>query len=240
MVLADSWSKFRPISLCSCFHKIISKILNDRLTPLLPSLISENQSGFLPGRSIVDNILLTQELASSIDHKIRGSNLILKLNLLKAYDRVNWGLTQIISALDFSENRVDLIMKYVSGCHISILVNGESYGFIPSAHGLRQGDPSLPSLFILAGEYFSRGLNSLFTKNPSLFYHSKGKLQISHLAYVDDYIIFYKGFKTGLQKLMAFFKHYELVSRQKINVSKNNIFLGKRANGTMTSETISF
>lgn len=47
--LVDSWPKFRPISLCSCFDKVISKLLNDRLTPLLPGLISKNQSGFLPG-----------------------------------------------------------------------------------------------------------------------------------------------------------------------------------------------
>lgn len=88
VVLADSWSKFRPISLCSCFHKILSKKSNDWLTLILSDLISDNQSGFLPSRSIVDNILLTQEMSSSIDHKIRGSNLILKLDLLKAYDRV--------------------------------------------------------------------------------------------------------------------------------------------------------
>lgn len=85
-----AWSDFRPISLCNCSHKILSMLLNDRLATVLPGLISENQSGFLQGRLISDNLLLTQELIHSLDVKTRGSNIALKIDMQKAYDRLNW------------------------------------------------------------------------------------------------------------------------------------------------------
>ena len=88
--ITTTWADFRPICLCNNFLKLLSKILNERLNPYLPLMITENQSGFVKGRSIADNILLTQELILALDHRVRGANLVLKLDMLKAYDRVNW------------------------------------------------------------------------------------------------------------------------------------------------------
>lgn len=57
-----NFSELKPINLSNFSCKIITKILSKRLNPLLPSMISENQSGFLKGRLITENILLTQEI----------------------------------------------------------------------------------------------------------------------------------------------------------------------------------
>ncbi|KAL4018315.1 hypothetical protein IC575_021906 [Cucumis melo] len=59
---AEQMEEFRPISCCNVIYKCISKILADRLRVWLPSFIGSNQSAFIPGRSIIDNILLCQEL----------------------------------------------------------------------------------------------------------------------------------------------------------------------------------
>ncbi|GJU24535.1 hypothetical protein Tco_1163156 [Tanacetum coccineum] len=81
---------FRPISCCNVLFKCITKILSNRIKESLKSLISPNQSTFVPGRSISDNILLTQELIH-IYHLDRGSpRCAFKIDIQKAYDMVNW------------------------------------------------------------------------------------------------------------------------------------------------------
>ncbi|EOY17515.1 Uncharacterized protein TCM_042331 [Theobroma cacao] len=87
---ASQWSEFHPISLCTVLNKIVTKLLANRLSKILSSIISENQSGFVNGRLISDNILLAQELIGKINARSRGGNVVLKLDMAKAYDRLNW------------------------------------------------------------------------------------------------------------------------------------------------------
>ncbi|KAL0331163.1 UNVERIFIED_CONTAM: hypothetical protein Sangu_1661800 [Sesamum angustifolium] len=57
---SQSWSEFKPISLCNVTNKILSELLYNKISQALPDLISPSQSGFVPGRLIADNILLAQ------------------------------------------------------------------------------------------------------------------------------------------------------------------------------------
>lgn len=84
-----SFSELRPISLSNFTTKIISKILAERLNPLLPKLISDNQSGFVKGRLITENILLAQEIIQNITKTNMGGNMFIKLDMAKAYDRMS-------------------------------------------------------------------------------------------------------------------------------------------------------
>ena len=54
----DTPDKFRPIALCNIIYKIISKVIANKLKPLLPVLISPEQSGFMEGRKILDGVIL--------------------------------------------------------------------------------------------------------------------------------------------------------------------------------------
>lgn len=89
---ADSMKDLRPIALCNVLYKIIAKVLSNRLKKLLPNLITENQSAFLPNRSIMDNVLVAFELLHYMKQKKKGNDgdVALKLDVNKAYDRVSW------------------------------------------------------------------------------------------------------------------------------------------------------
>ncbi|XP_070042828.1 uncharacterized protein [Nicotiana tomentosiformis] len=68
---------------------IISRVMHDRLEKIFPPLISSNQSGFVKGRTIFENMLLTQEIVTDIRLREKPANVVIKLYMAKAYDRVS-------------------------------------------------------------------------------------------------------------------------------------------------------
>ncbi|XP_058111279.1 uncharacterized protein LOC131254304 [Magnolia sinica] len=81
-------SDFKPINLCNCIYKISAKIISSRLNSLLLKLISVEQGAFIKGRDIAKSIVLAQESIRDISRHVRGRNLVIKLNIKKAYGRV--------------------------------------------------------------------------------------------------------------------------------------------------------
>ena len=155
----STFSRFQPISLCNSSYKILNKIIATRLKPILPSLISENQGGFLANRQISDSILLVQEaIHSSQVRKEKG--FILKLDLANAFDRVQHSfLLVFLKKMGSAPPFINLVQACISGPWISPLINGRPGPSFQSSRGLRQVCPLSPYLFILMAESFSRALD---------------------------------------------------------------------------------
>jgi hypothetical protein len=118
----------RPISLCIVLYKLISKVVANQLKVVLPDVISPSQSAFVPGHLITDNVLLTYELTHYLKNKRKGVEgaAAIKLDMRKAYDRVEWGfLYNMMIKMGFRRQWTHLIMRYVSTVNYRIKVNGE-------------------------------------------------------------------------------------------------------------------
>jgi hypothetical protein len=92
---------FRPISLIHSFTKLITKILANRLAARLEEMVSTNQSAFIKGMFIQDNFLLVQQTACFL-HSQKQPQIILKLDISKAFDSVSWVfLLEVLGKLEF-------------------------------------------------------------------------------------------------------------------------------------------
>ncbi|GKA13247.1 hypothetical protein Tco_0692893 [Tanacetum coccineum] len=168
-------SDFMPIACCNVLYKCISKVLTNRIKKGLEMVVSSNQSAFISGRYIQDNILLTQELLKGYNRKNGPNRCALKIDLQKAYDTVSWSfLESILGRFGFPEKMVKWIMTCITSSAFSICVNGQAYGYFKGARGLRQGDPISPYLFTLVMEV----LNLIIIKNIK----SDGKLPMKYLG----------------------------------------------------------
>ena len=135
---SDNAQGFRPIALCNVIYKILATLIAKRLKPLLPNIISPEQTGFVEGRKILDGIVVSQKMIHSLNQK-KQKGMMIKLDLSKAYDHLSW--------------------KYLRA------VLG-AYGFGKGILFLR--DPISPFLFIMAveglGRYFKKELTEKKSK----------------------------------------------------------------------------
>ncbi|XP_060194976.1 uncharacterized protein LOC132624175 [Lycium barbarum] len=215
----ETFADVRPISLSKFINKVISRMVQDKLECLLPSIISPNQFGFFKGRCIIENVLLTQKVVTDIRQRGKPANVVLKLDMEKTYNRVSWMfLIRVLRKMGFAKVFIDIVWRLIANNWYSILLNGQASGFFHSTRGVKQRDPLSPALFILSAEVLSRPLNSLFENNDFRSYGMpKWSTNLNHLANADDRIIFTStDFKT-LELIMGVLHGYEQISCQLIN-----------------------
>lgn len=220
-------AEYRPIALCNVFFKIISKLLSLRLKPVLHMIILENQSAFIPGRAIADNVLITHEVLQFLktSQAKKRCTMAVKTYMSKAYDRVEWPfITRVLQRLGFHAKWVNLIMECVSTESYSYLVNDSMHGSIIPGRGIRQGDPLSPYLFILCGQVLS-GLCQKAERDNTLqgIRVARGSPRVNHLLFADDTMFFCQTSTDSCNKLKSILREYEQASGQKINVDKSSI-----------------
>lgn len=225
---SETMSELRPIALCNVLYRILSKVLVNRLKQVLPRLISKAQSAFVAGRSIMDNVIVAFEMIHYMKRKSKGKDgtVALKVDMSKAYDRIDWGyLKNIMLKMGFAPRWVEMMMLCVSSVSYNVLVNGEIVGPIQPRRGLRQGDPLSSYLFIICAE----GLSSLIEKAEARgAIHGvkicRGAPTVSYLLFTDDSYFFFRDSSHECMVMRDILQTYERGSGQAINLSKSGIF----------------
>lgn len=224
----DSVNQFRPISLCNNSYKILSKVLANRLKSILPNLISEQQNAFVPGRQIQDSILIAHEAFHylRIKRRTKKYELGLKVDMNKAYDRVEWDfLEAVLHKMGFHATWISLVMKCVTTVSFSVKLNGKQGAFFTPSRGLRQGDPLSPYLFLLVTEVLSLNLSKAVSgERLQGIKLSRNCSGLSHLFFADDSLYFLKATVSNCQSLKTILDDFCLASGQTINHDKSSLF----------------
>lgn len=129
----SSFSDFHSIALCTTLYKIFTKGILVRLSRLLPWIVSLEEGGFVPHRETSEGVIVAHEILHSISQQ-KVSTMILKLDMLKAYDHVNWqSLVVVLYHLGFSHCWVKWVFSCISSTYFSVLINGSPSGFFASS-----------------------------------------------------------------------------------------------------------
>ncbi|CAL0299683.1 unnamed protein product [Lupinus luteus] len=224
---ANKIEDFRAIALANFQFKIITKVLADKLSVVAAKIVSPQQRGFLKERHIFYCICLASEATNLLDHKTFGGNVILKLDIRKAFDTMDWDfLLKTLTAFGFNQKFTNWINVILNSAKLSVNVNGNSVDFFECKRGVRQGDPLSPLFFCIAEDVLSRGITNLVAEGKLSTISGPGNIKTtSHVLYADDVLVFCKGLKKEIDGLNQILRDYANNSGQVINHSKCKFYI---------------
>jgi hypothetical protein len=217
--------QFRPIALCNVIYKIITKVIANRLKPILPFVISKEQDGYVEGRKIMNSVILANEVVSSLK-TTKTPGMLIKLDLSKAFDRASWQyLRAILESFGFEHDWVNWILNLTSSTFFSILINEVPLRPFSTSRGIRQGDPLSPFLFVLMAEGLGRYIKSAVLEGTLLGLPLHNiRHAPSHSQFIDDTLLMNSPTTREAHKLNSILSDFTEVSGMTLNLEKSKLF----------------
>ncbi|CAN6182020.1 unnamed protein product [Urochloa humidicola] len=217
--------QYRPICLLNVGFKIFTKVINNRILVLADKLISRTQTAFIPGRDIMEGVVVLHETIHEM-HRRNRDGVILKLDFEKAYDKLKWPFVQqVLRMKGFSSTWCGWIQKIMTRGSVAIKVNDDIGHYFQTKKGVRQGDPLSPILFNIVVDMLAVLINRAKREDQvrGVIPHLVDE-GLSILQYADDTIIFMDNDLEGAQNMKLLLSAFEQLSGLKINFRKSEMF----------------
>lgn len=215
---------YRPISLLNVDYKILTKALTSKLRPFMSTLIHEDQTYSVTGRTIHDHNHTLRDIITYAEDK-QLNTCILSLDQAKAFDRVSHSfLHKVLNQCNFGPNFRKWIEIIYSKPQSAVIVNQTLSEAFPLGRSVRQGDPLSPLLYVLSLEPL---LNKIRRDKEVKGIQLPGGGEQKLIAFADD-TNFFPTDKQSVKKILEHFKHFGKGSGSEINETKTQALkLGK-------------
>ena len=207
---------WRPISLLNIDYKILSKVLAKRMEQHLPKLIHSDQTGFVSGRYIGQNIRLLSDIMEFSESK-NFQGILLFVDFEKAFDTLEWSfISKTLEVFNFGNKFKKWFTVLYNGVQSSVVNGGFMTNYFEITRGVRQGCPLSPSLFILAVELLALKIRQ--NKNcEGIYLPNNQEVKISQFA--DDTTIITNN-TDSLKSHLQTIEWFGTVSGLKLNKKK--------------------
>ena len=222
-LLLKNW---RPITLLNTDYKILAKILSVRLGSVLDKIVHPDQTAYIKGRFIGENIRLIEDVIhyAKLLHK---PGILLAIDFEKAFDTLKWSyLQKTLTSFGFGEIFCRWVKILYHNISSSILNNGHLSNAFHPERGIRQGCPLSALLFILAVETFAIEIRN--NKNVRGISIGTKQIKISQLA--DDTTCFVEDIRSA-EMVIKTLKCFHFCSGLKVNMEKTEaMYIGSLIN----------
>ena len=217
---------WRPITLLNIIYKIASGCIAHRIKSVLDTIINEDQTGFLSGRFLGENIRTVYDIMNYTEqNNIPG--MIFLIDFEKAFDSISWFfIMKVLRFFNFNSSIIQWIKTFTNNIFSNINMGGNLSQPITISRGCRQGDPVSSYLFLICAEILSLKLRN--SKNITGIKINQTEYILSQFA--DDTTIFLDGSENSLKSTLAEIKWFGKLSGLKINLTKSHvIWIGAKA-----------
>lgn len=213
-------NSYRPISLLNSDIKIFAKIIASRLETVISDLVSQDQTGFIPGRHSFTNIhRVLHVMHSSASSAV--PEIIVSLDAEKAFDRVEWEyLFKALEKFGFGQEFISLIRLLYSHPKAAVVTNNIRSQPFSLSRGTRQGCPLSPLLFALAIEPLSIALKNLLNFKGIC----RGTLEHKLSLYADDLLLYVSDPVSSIPYIVDTLYNFGSFSGYKLNYAKSQCF----------------
>ena len=220
----NSLSSYRCINLSSCIEKLLTKIINERLSKWFEKyqIINSEQTGFQKGNSVLDNILLLKEVMK-IYKKQNRPVYICFLDLSKAFDSVPLNnLKSKLHAILPEGSLLSLIINLIENKNYRVLYNGEETELYTLTEGVPQGDSMSPTLFCL---YINDMVDTLRQNERITDPVVINDMKIATVIYADDIVLMSQS-QEGIIRQIKIVQDFCSGNGLKINYKKTKVMIG--------------
>ena len=230
----DQLSNWRPISLLNTDYKILTAAFTKRLQTVLPNLINGDQTAYIKGRYIGQNIRLIQDVIDyADDEELEGA--ILFMDFSKAFDTLERNfLYATLHKFNFGNYFINTVKTMYNSSESCIINNGWLSSYFDLHRGIRQGCPLSALLFLLAVEIMathvrqSSDISGFTINNNYVFFPDFSDIKISQVA--DDTTLFVTD-EISIHNAIAVVNAFGSVSGLQLNVGKSEgLWLGRWKN----------
>ncbi|MCU7801406.1 MAG: reverse transcriptase family protein, partial [gamma proteobacterium symbiont of Lucinoma myriamae] len=225
---------WRPLTLLDTVYKLASGTIANRIKTVLDSIIDKDQTGFIKGRSIVENIRMIYDMIKFTDeYDIPG--LLLFIDFEKAFDSLSWNfLHKALIHLNFGESVRRWIKVFYNGITSAVIQSGHLSSFFNISRGCRQGDPLSPYLFIICAEFLSTKIR----KNNKIKGINVNNTEFKISQFADDTSIILDGTDISLNQTLEELEKYSQISGLNNNFDKTQlVWIGSAKYNTNSIKT---